>query len=80
MDHWAWGLGPGLGLRHEGASPRDPQLEGAFPDTMTKCAELLNRTVQVDFVDINVGCPIDLVFKKVAQGGGGGPAPGGPWW
>lgn len=43
------------------------QLEGAFPDTMTKCAELLNRTVQVDFVDINVGCPIDLVFKK---GGG----------
>nr|XP_031545527.1 tRNA-dihydrouridine(47) synthase [NAD(P)(+)]-like isoform X5 [Vicugna pacos] len=43
------------------------QLEGAFPDTMTKCAELLNRTVEVDFVDINVGCPIDLVYKK---GGG----------
>uniref|UniRef100_A0A8C2PCU4 tRNA-dihydrouridine(47) synthase [NAD(P)(+)] n=1 Tax=Capra hircus TaxID=9925 RepID=A0A8C2PCU4_CAPHI len=41
------------------------QLEGAFPDTMTKCAELLNRTIEVDFVDINVGCPIDLVFKKV---------------
>ncbi|NXB51655.1 DUS3L synthase, partial [Leucopsar rothschildi] len=43
------------------------QLEGAFPDTMTKCAELLNRTINVDFVDINVGCPIDLVYKK---GGG----------
>lgn len=42
-----------------------PQLEGAFPDTMTKCAELLNRTIEVDFVDINVGCPIDLVYKKV---------------
>lgn len=41
------------------------QLEGAFPDTMTKCAELLNRTIEVDFVDINVGCPIDLVYKKV---------------
>lgn len=41
------------------------QLEGAFPDTMTKCAELLNRTIDVDFVDINVGCPIDLVYKKV---------------
>ncbi|XP_069734031.1 tRNA-dihydrouridine(47) synthase [NAD(P)(+)]-like isoform X2 [Phaenicophaeus curvirostris] len=43
------------------------QLEGAFPDTMTKCAELLNQSIEVDFVDINVGCPIDLVYKK---GGG----------
>lgn len=32
---------------------------------MTRCAELLNRTIDVDFVDINVGCPIDLVYKKV---------------
>ncbi|XP_040287065.1 tRNA-dihydrouridine(47) synthase [NAD(P)(+)]-like isoform X2 [Bufo bufo] len=43
------------------------QLEGAFPDTMTKCAEMLNKTIEVDFVDINVGCPIDLVYNK---GGG----------
>ncbi|XP_062452158.1 tRNA-dihydrouridine(47) synthase [NAD(P)(+)]-like isoform X1 [Rhea pennata] len=43
------------------------QLEGAFPDTMTKCAELLNQTIEVDFIDINVGCPIDLVYRK---GGG----------
>nr|XP_042697406.1 tRNA-dihydrouridine(47) synthase [NAD(P)(+)]-like isoform X3 [Chrysemys picta bellii] len=42
-------------------------LEGAFPDTMTRCAELLNQTIEMDFVDINVGCPIDLVYKK---GGG----------
>lgn len=41
------------------------QLEGAFPDTMTRCAELLNQTIEMDFVDINVGCPIDLVYKKV---------------
>lgn len=45
--------------------PAVPQLEGAFPDTMTRCAELLGRTIEVDFVDINVGCPIDLVYKKV---------------
>ncbi|XP_069504515.1 tRNA-dihydrouridine(47) synthase [NAD(P)(+)]-like [Ambystoma mexicanum] len=43
------------------------QLEGSFPDTMTKCAELLNGNIDVDFVDINVGCPIDLVFN---MGGG----------
>lgn len=54
------------------------QLEGAFPDTMTKCAELLNRTIDVDFVDINVGCPIDLVYKKVMSRGGCGPSRG-PW-
>lgn len=41
------------------------QLEGCFPDTMTRCAELLNNNIDVDFVDINSGCPIDLVFKKV---------------
>lgn len=45
------------------------QLEGAFPDTMTKCAELLSETIEVDFVDINVGCPIDLIYNK---GGGCG--------
>ncbi|XP_076862751.1 tRNA-dihydrouridine(47) synthase [NAD(P)(+)]-like isoform X2 [Brachyhypopomus gauderio] len=45
------------------------QLEGCFPDTMTRCAELLNENIDVDFVDINSGCPIDLVYKK---GGGCG--------
>ncbi|XP_025772309.1 tRNA-dihydrouridine(47) synthase [NAD(P)(+)]-like isoform X1 [Puma concolor] len=53
--------------RHQCEDVFGVQLEGAFPDTMTKCAELLNRTIEVDFVDINVGCPIDLVYKK---GGG----------
>ncbi|XP_070566820.1 tRNA-dihydrouridine(47) synthase [NAD(P)(+)]-like [Ptychodera flava] len=43
------------------------QLCGSFPDTMTKCAELLTKNIDVDFIDINVGCPIDLVFRK---GGG----------
>ncbi|NXC25913.1 DUS3L synthase, partial [Campylorhamphus procurvoides] len=53
--------------RHHTEDVFGVQLEGAFPDTMTRCAELLNRTIEVDFVDINVGCPIDLVYKK---GGG----------
>lgn len=41
------------------------QVEGCFPDTMTRCAELINNNIEVDFVDINSGCPIDLVYKKV---------------
>eukprot|EP00118_Oscarella_pearsei_P009383 m.54019 g.54019 ORF g.54019 m.54019 type:complete len:575 (+) comp34302_c0_seq1:173-1897(+) len=45
------------------------QVCGSFPDSMTRCAEMLKQNVVVDFVDINVGCPIDLVFKK---GGGCG--------
>lgn len=43
------------------------QLEGVFFDIMIKCVELLSCIVEVDFVDINVGCFIDFVYKK---GGG----------
>lgn len=32
---------------------------------MTKTAEMLNKECEIDFIDINLGCPIDLVFKKV---------------
>ncbi|RXN22468.1 tRNA-dihydrouridine(47) synthase [NAD(P)(+)]-like protein [Labeo rohita] len=55
--------------RHESEDLFGVQLEGCFPDTMTRCAELLNQNIDVDFVDINSGCPIDLVYKK---GGGCG--------
>uniref|UniRef100_A0A8C9VZ64 tRNA-dihydrouridine(47) synthase [NAD(P)(+)] n=1 Tax=Scleropages formosus TaxID=113540 RepID=A0A8C9VZ64_SCLFO len=56
--------------RHESEDLFGVQVrEGCFPDTMTKCAELLNHNIEVDFVDINSGCPIDLVYKK---GGGCG--------
>ncbi|XP_077086294.1 tRNA-dihydrouridine(47) synthase [NAD(P)(+)]-like isoform X2 [Siphateles boraxobius] len=55
--------------RHASEDLFGVQLEGCFPDTMTRCAELLNQHIDVDFVDINSGCPIDLVYKK---GGGCG--------
>ncbi|XP_075867334.1 tRNA-dihydrouridine(47) synthase [NAD(P)(+)]-like isoform X1 [Nelusetta ayraudi] len=55
--------------RHESEDIFGVQVEGCFPDTMTRCAELINNYTEVDFVDINSGCPIDLVFKK---GGGCG--------
>ncbi|KAB5565272.1 hypothetical protein PHYPO_G00239250 [Pangasianodon hypophthalmus] len=55
--------------RHHTEDVFGVQLEGCFPDSMSRCAELLNHNIDVDFVDINSGCPIDLVYKK---GGGCG--------
>lgn len=55
--------------RHESEDLFGVQVEGCFPDTMTRCAEMINNNTEVDFVDINSGCPIDLVYKK---GGGCG--------
>ncbi|CAJ1083394.1 tRNA-dihydrouridine(47) synthase -like isoform X2 [Notolabrus celidotus] [Xyrichtys novacula] len=55
--------------RHESEDVFGVQVEGCFPDSMTRCAELINKNIEVDFVDINSGCPIDLVYKK---GGGCG--------
>ena len=51
--------------RHESENLFGVQVCGSHADTMTRCAELLNTHTTVDFVDINTGCPIDLVFKKV---------------
>ena len=43
------------------------QLAGSFPDAIAKASELVNRELNVDFIDINMGCPIDLLCHK---GGG----------
>ena len=42
-----------------------PQVCGSSVDVMTRCAELINNHCSVDFIDINCGCPIDLVYRKV---------------
>ena len=34
---------------------------------MARCAQLLDERVEVDFVDINSGCPIDLICNKSAS-------------
>jgi len=42
------------------------QVCGGYPDTLTRCMEVLERECDFDFVDINMGCPIDLVCNKGA--------------
>ena len=42
------------------------QVCGGYVDTMTRCAKLLSDQAEVDFVDINCGCPIDLICNKCA--------------
>lgn len=52
--------------RHESEDLFGVQLAGAYPDTMTKACQIIKENFKVDFVDINSGCPIDLVFNKGA--------------
>ncbi|KAF8452347.1 zinc finger dihydrouridine synthase [Boletus edulis BED1] len=51
--------------RHPSESIFGVQLAGNKPSTMVPTAEVLGRELAngIDFVDINCGCPIDLVFK-----------------
>eukprot|EP01047_Picozoa_sp_COSAG01_P018009 COSAG01_NODE_966_length_12397_cov_146.646528_7_plen_72_part_00 len=40
------------------------QICGAHVDMMSRVAELLDTKVELDFVDVNMGCPIDIVCHK----------------
>lgn len=52
--------------RHPSETIFGVQLAGNKPITMVPTAEVIARECagNVDFVDINCGCPIDLVFKS----------------
>lgn len=52
--------------RHSSEDVFGVQIAGAHVDTMSKCTQLLNDTCDIDFIDINVGCPIDLIFEMVS--------------
>ncbi|XP_069179703.1 tRNA-dihydrouridine(47) synthase [NAD(P)(+)]-like [Procambarus clarkii] len=53
--------------RHESEDLFGVQVCGSNAETMIKCAQLLDENTDVNFMDINMGCPIDLIYK---QGGG----------
>lgn len=51
--------------RHESEDLFGIQIAGSLPSVMTQCAELISNEVDCDFIDVNMGCPIDLVYRKV---------------
>ena len=52
--------------RHASETIYGVQLCGSYNDTLTKASQLIMENCSVDFIDLNVGCPIDLVFNKGA--------------
>jgi tRNA-dihydrouridine synthase 3 len=42
------------------------QIASAHPDQFTRVAELIEEFTTVDFVDLNLGCPLDLMCSKGA--------------
>lgn len=42
------------------------QICGSYPDTVARTVELIEQECTVDFIDINMGCPIDIVVNKGA--------------
>ncbi|KAJ2744931.1 tRNA-dihydrouridine(47) synthase [NAD(P)(+)]-like protein [Coemansia sp. BCRC 34301] len=53
--------------RHKSEDIFGVQLAGNNASTIGRAAELISRECEVDFIDLNMGCPIDLV----ANNGGG---------
>lgn len=52
--------------RHPSEDNFGIQVCGGYPDALARCAELLEENVGASFVDVNMGCPIDVVCSKGA--------------
>ncbi|CAH1183426.1 unnamed protein product [Phaedon cochleariae] len=55
--------------RHKSEDIFGVQLCANNPHFLTKCGEMLQKEADIDFIDLNVGCPIELVYTN---GGGCG--------
>lgn len=53
--------------RHHSEDLFGIQLAGSRPDVIGRATELLSRHCQMDFIDLNMGCPVDSAYNK---GGG----------
>ncbi|GAX79261.1 hypothetical protein CEUSTIGMA_g6701.t1 [Chlamydomonas eustigma] len=42
------------------------QICGGYPDALARTAQLIDENLSVDFVDVNMGCPIDIVCDRSA--------------
>jgi len=47
--------------RHPSEDIFGVQICGGHPDSVARCVQLLDDNIDADFIDINMGCPIDLV-------------------
>lgn len=63
------GAGPewALARRHKSEDIFGVQLCGNNAELITHAAQVWRETCDIDFIDLNIGCPIDLIY---AQGGG----------
>ncbi|XP_027190841.1 tRNA-dihydrouridine(47) synthase [NAD(P)(+)]-like isoform X2 [Cicer arietinum] len=52
--------------RHSSEDLFGVQICGSYPDTVARTVELIEKECTVDFIDINMGCPIDIVVNKGA--------------
>lgn len=52
--------------RHASEDVFGIQLAAAHPDQFTRISEVLQETFEFDFVDLNLGCPLDIICNKGA--------------